>query len=51
MQWSHLPVPGGLYAQHPRLLDEWQEIFEIKHQVESQQAAREEAKKRKPGTP
>lgn len=27
MKWSHLPIDGGLYAQHPRLLDEWEIIF------------------------
>ena len=27
MNWAHLPLPGGLYAQHPQLLDEWFYIF------------------------
>jgi hypothetical protein len=30
MKWNHLPVAGGLYDQHPQLLDEWQYIFSVK---------------------
>ena len=29
MDWNHLPVAGGLYDQHPRLLDEWAVIMPI----------------------
>ncbi len=27
MEFSVLPVAGGIYDQHPRLLEEWQHIF------------------------
>lgn len=40
MEWSILPVAGGIYDQHPRLLDEWQVIF-------SAQARHQEAEQRK----
>lgn len=30
MKWGVLPVAGGLYDQHPRLLEEWAVIFEEK---------------------
>lgn len=34
MNFNHLPVPGGLYDQHPDLLDAWETIFRIKSQEE-----------------
>lgn len=38
MQWSHLPVEGGIYAQHPKFLEEVQYIFgeRAKHEAEEQ---------------
>jgi len=27
MKWAHMPVPGGLFDQHPILLDQWSVIF------------------------
>lgn len=30
MEWTHLPVAGGLYDQHPKLLDDWMVIFGAK---------------------
>lgn len=27
MRWNHLPEPGGLYAQHPKLLERFRYIF------------------------
>lgn len=28
-KWAHLPVAGGIYDQHPRLIDEWAILFEM----------------------
>ncbi len=28
MKWAHLPVAGGLYDQDPRLLEEFQVLFQ-----------------------
>lgn len=28
-EWTHLPVAGGWYDQHPMLLDEWDVCFRI----------------------
>lgn len=39
MNWCHLPADGGIYAQHPKLLDEWDIIFD--------EQARHEQKKRR----
>jgi hypothetical protein len=37
MRWSHLPVVGGLYDQHPKLLEEWQEIWSEKASYQAEQ--------------
>lgn len=38
MKWSHLPLPGGLYAQDPDLLDGFLIIFSerVKHDAAEQ---------------
>lgn len=46
MKWSHLPLPGGVYAQHPQLIDEFKIIFEIKNEHERQEM---EKNRPKPG--
>lgn len=43
MKWNHLPVEGGIYAQHPQLLDEWAYIFEKVAEHEKREREREEA--------
>ena len=45
MEWSHLPVAGGIYDQHPALLDEWSIIWSEK----SAHDQREEAKRKRKG--
>jgi hypothetical protein len=47
-RWSLLPVPGGLYDQHPKLLDEWDIIWEIKaaHEEEVRRAQEQKLNKR-----
>jgi hypothetical protein len=37
MKWNHLPVAGGLYDQHPQLLDEWSYIFQVKAENEQRE--------------
>lgn len=29
MKWAHLPVTGGIYAQHPKFLDDMLVLFEL----------------------
>lgn len=41
MRWSHLPVAGGIYDQHPRLLEEWAVIFHEKGEHEKAEAERQ----------
>lgn len=54
MKWSHLPVAGGLYDQHPKLLEEWGHIFAAKAKKEERDRREEkrksEAQKRSGGS-
>lgn len=34
MEWNHLPEPGGIYQQHPQLLDDWLYIWQVRHDEE-----------------
>jgi hypothetical protein len=43
MKWNHLPVPGGIYAQHPRLIDDFSIIFAAVHKREKLEADRQKA--------
>jgi hypothetical protein len=49
MKWGHLPVAGGIYDQHPQLLEEWQVIFEEqnKHDKAEHDRREREAKRKK----
>jgi hypothetical protein len=38
MKWAHLPVAGGLYDQHPDLLDGFKIIFGIRADYEAKEA-------------
>lgn len=44
MGFSVLPVAGGLYDQHPDLLEQWAVIFSRKNAHERQEAKEREAK-------
>jgi hypothetical protein len=44
MRWNHLPVAGGIYDQHPKLLEQWRVIFEKRAEEEERQRRREENK-------
>lgn len=46
MNWSHLPVLGGLYDQHPRLLEEWLIIFRMKAEHEKREQDRRDREMR-----
>lgn len=43
-KWAHLPVAGGIYDQHPTLIDEWGVLFEIqaKHDKAEHEKQRQE---------
>jgi hypothetical protein len=32
MRWAHLPLAGGLYDQHPELLDQWSVLFRLENE-------------------
>jgi hypothetical protein len=36
-KWAHLPVAGGIYDQHPLLIDEWGLLFEIQAKWDKEQ--------------
>jgi hypothetical protein len=42
MKWSHLPVAGGIYDQHPELLSQWQYIFHKRAEYDEAQRKKEE---------
>lgn len=42
MRFANLPVAGGIYDQHPVLIDEWQVLFGLK--AEDQNRRIDEAK-------
>jgi hypothetical protein len=42
MKWSHLPVAGGLYDQHPDLLDQWWVIFGAMAKKEAEERRKQE---------
>jgi hypothetical protein len=40
MEWAALPVQGGIYDQHPQLIDEWMVIFEARNRHEQRENER-----------
>lgn len=34
MDWNHLPVAGGIYDQHPKMMDDFMYIFKKKAERE-----------------
>jgi hypothetical protein len=34
MEWSHLPLAGGIYDQHPQLVDDFEMIMYIENVVQ-----------------
>jgi hypothetical protein len=45
MKWNHLPVAGGIYDQHPKLIDEWMILFE----EQAKERQRQETKSKNKG--
>lgn len=43
MKWSHLPWPGGLYDQHPKLLDDWVYIFQEQNREQDRKDQKQKA--------
>lgn len=41
MKWSHLPEAGGLYDQHPDLLEGFMYIFSERNKYEAEQREKE----------
>lgn len=54
MKWAHLPVAGGLYDQHPVLLEQWRYIFGVRNEHEQkkmdEQKREQELAQRKAGS-
>jgi len=48
MNWNHLPMDGGLFRQHPVLLERFFYIFQERAKVEEQERARERNKHKVP---
>jgi hypothetical protein len=46
MRWGALPVAGGIYDQHPKLLREWMIIFNEKAEHEKKEARKRDQKAR-----
>jgi hypothetical protein len=47
MKWNHLPVPGGLYAQHPKLIDQFRILFRLRAEHEEKKHKEDEAKRKR----
>jgi len=51
MKWTHLPIGGGLYDQHPKMLDDFLVIAQIEGKVErARQKKKEQQQARKQGS-
>jgi hypothetical protein len=46
-KWNHLPVAGGIYDQHPKVLDDFLIIDQIKIAAENRRRAMEARKNRR----
>jgi hypothetical protein len=49
MKWSHLPVAGGLYDQHPQFLEEIAVIFQVRSEYQERKRKEDERKNRSKG--
>lgn len=38
MKWAHLPVSGGLYDQHPQIIDDFYTIMGLEAKAERRRA-------------
>ena len=46
MKWTHLPNPGGLYNQHPKMLDDFMIIANAEATAEKARHAKQERERR-----
>ena len=46
LKWNHLPVAGGIYAQHPKFLDDLLIIFNEDVKAEEERRRKEEARQK-----
>jgi hypothetical protein len=42
-KWNHLPMAGGLYDQHPKLLDDFVTISQVESKIESERQKKRDA--------
>lgn len=49
MKWSHLPVAGGLYDQHPAFLEEISFIFSERNKFQEKKRKEDERKAKQNG--
>ena len=47
MKWNFLPISGGLYDQHPELLDQFTYIFSERSEQEEKERLKEESKRKR----
>lgn len=47
MKWNHLPVMGGIYDQHPKMLDDFLIIDNIRSQAIARQRAQQQRQARR----
>lgn len=47
MKWTHLPAAGGLYDQHPDLIDGFRYMFSKRAEFEEIRRKQEEAKSKR----
>lgn len=46
-KWNHLPEPGGIYGQHPKLLDDFMVVDQINIRAKNRRQAMEARKARR----
>lgn len=48
MKFSHLPVAGGLYDQHPKLIEQWEQIMQAEAEADEKKRKEDERKQMGP---
>jgi hypothetical protein len=51
MKWTHLPLAGGIYDQHPDLLDKFMYLFAKKSEQAEKERKKQEAEAKRGKTP
>lgn len=47
MKWNHLPNAGGLYDQHPELLEKFLFIFQSRQEYQAEEEKRQEDERKR----